>query len=293
MPYAVLFRCFWFALSLPLLAACASGMPAAQQVGEQAEARALLERSAQAHGLAGFRALRDISVSYEGSWYSLVQRLQPVLIDAQFRKASEERLILGNSSAIGQRHSGPGGSKQVVRGPSSIEVVYNDRPSSDRDTLAAAALVADAYQMFLLGPLHFLTGNTTLELAGTDQVEGRNCDLLLAVRRPGHGLSAEDRYLLFIDRDDGLLRRVRFTMEGLESTQGAIVEVDFFDHREIAGVRWPTRFHERLRKPIPLLPVHDWQLTGLDVNRGFARTDLGGSTFAGSAAAPAAPLPPR
>jgi hypothetical protein len=112
----------------------------------------------------------------------------------------------------------------------------------------------------------------------------------LAVRRPGHGQSVEDRYLLFIDRQDRLLRRVRFSMEGLAATQGAVVEVDFFDHREIAGVRWPTRFFERIRKPIPRLPVHAWRLTGLDVNRGYSAADISGRNFSGLASDPARAL---
>lgn len=277
-------------LCLPLLGACVSVMPPVQHSGEQPEARALLDASAQAHGVAAFRQLRDVNVSYDGEWRTLVQKLQPVLVDASFRKSSEERLILGRERIIGQRHSGPGGVKHVVRQAASVQVDYNGQPSRDNDVLAAAALVADAYRMFLTGPMHFLEGNASLALAGTGVVEGRACDLLLAVRRPGHGPSAEDRYLLFIDRQDRLLRRVRFTMEGLAATQGAVVEVDFFDHREIAGVRWPTRFFERIRKPIPLLPVHAWRLTGLDVNRGYAVSDISGRNFSGRATDPARAL---
>lgn len=277
-------------VALPLLSACVSVMPPVQHSGEQPDARALLEASAQAHGVAAFRKLRDLNVSYDGQWRYLVQKLQPVLIDADFRKTSEERLLLGRERLIGQRHSGPGGVKHVTRQATSVQVHYNGEPSRDSEMLAAAALVADAYRMFLLGPMHFLEGNASLALAGTDVVEGRTCDLLLAVRRPGHGPSAEDRYLLFIDRQDRLLRRVRFTMEGLASTQGAVVEVDFFDHRDIAGVRWPTRFFERIRKPIPLLPVHAWRLTGLDVNRGYQAADIADQNFSGLASAPARAL---
>jgi hypothetical protein len=156
--------------------------------------------------------------------------------------------------------------------------------------LAAAALVADGYRMFLTGPFYFLDGNLSLEMGENEDVEGRACTTLIAVRRPGHGLSAEDRYLLFIDAENHLLRRVRFTMEGLESTQGAIAEVDFFDHKEIAGVIWPTRFYERLRKPIPSLPVHDWRLIGLDVNRGLSDADIAGPSFSAKAAEAARPI---
>jgi hypothetical protein len=130
-------------------------------------------------------------------------------------------------------------------------------------------------------------------MAENEDVEGRACTTLLAVRRPGHGLSAEDRYLLFIDSENHLLRRVRFTMEGLDSTKGAIAEVDFFDHQEIAGVIWPTRFYERLRKPIPNLPVHDWRLIGLDVNRGLNETDISGKAFSPKAEQPAQPIVSR
>ena len=281
-------RLMILALIFPLLSACASrGIPPTTASGEQPEARALLQKSAEAHGLAAWLQIRDLSVSYVGEWRSLVTRLQPTLIDSDFRQASEERLLLTPQPIYAQHHQGPKGSKQVVRTGSEVNVFYNGTPSKDRDVRAAAALVADGYRMFLTGPFYFFSGNLQLELAGSETVEGRLCDLIVAVRRPGNGLSAEDRYLLYIDQENRLLRRVRFSLEGMESTQGAIAEVDFFDHREIVGVTWPTRFFERLRKPIPNLPVHDWRLIGLEVNRGFAAVDVNGTAFSGKALAPA------
>jgi hypothetical protein len=271
-----------------LLGGCASrGIPQAVGSGEQPAARTVLQKSAEAHGLSAFRQIDDLSVAYAGEWYGLVSKVQPTLIDADFRRASQERIIFRDGPLIGQRHLGPGGHKQVIRQRGDIQVFYNDAPSSDRDVLASAALVADAYRMFLTGPFYFLDGNLSLEVGENEDVEGRACTTLVAVRRPGHGQSAEDRYLLFIDAENHLLRRVRFTMEGLESTQGAIAEVDFFDHKEIAGVTWPTRFYERLRKPIPSLPVHDWRLIGLDVNRGLSASDIAGPAFSTKAAEPA------
>lgn len=268
-----------------LLGGCMSrGIPLATSTGEQPAARALLQKSAEAHGLAAFRQIDDISVGYAGEWYGLVSKVQPTLIDADFRQGSQERILFKGGPLIGQRHLGPKGSKQVIRKADSVDVFYNDAPAADRDVLAAAALVADGYRMFLTGPFYFLDGNLTLEMGEDETVEGRPCTTLIAVRRPGHGLSAEDRYLLFIDTESHLLRRVRFTMEGLESTRGTIAEVDFFDHQKIAGVTWPTRFYERLRKPIPSLPVHDWRLIGLDVNRGLNAADIAGPAFSARAA---------
>lgn len=276
---------------LLLLGGCMSrGIPQASGNGEQPAARAVLQKSAEAHGLTAFRQIDDLSISYAGEWYGLVAKIQPTLIDADFRQGSQERMIFKGGPLIGQRHLGPKGSKQVIRRSGNVQVFYNDAPADDRDVLAAAALVADGYRMFLTGPFYFLDGNLSLEVGDDQSVEGRLCTTLIAVRRPGHGLSAEDRYLLFIDRENHLLRRVRFSMEGLESTQGAIAEVDFFDHQEIAGVTWPTRFYERLRKPIPSLPVHDWRLTGLEVNRGLNEADISGANFSSKAAEPARPI---
>ena len=172
-----------------------------------------------------------------------------------------------------------------------MQVFYNDVPSADRDVLAAAALVADGYRMFLTGPFYFLDGNLSLEVGENEDVEGRACTTLVAVRRPGHGLSAEDRYLLFIDTKNHLLRRVPLHDGRSGVDAGApIAEVDFFDHKEIAGVTWPTRFYERLRKPIPSLPVHDWRLIGLDVNRGLSEADIAGPSFSPKAAEAARPI---
>ena len=106
---------------------------------------------------------------------------------------------------------------------------------------------------------------------------------------PGLGRVAADRVALCIDRNDGIMRRVRFTLEGLASTRGAVAEVDTFDHERRFGVLWPMRSFERLVHPLPLA-VHDWHVTGLDVNRGYAVQALAGPVFTGAAAAPALPL---
>jgi len=247
--------------------------------------------SAKAHGLDAWQSIQDISVSYAGEWYGLVSKVQPSLIDADFRQGSQERLILGEAPIIAQQHVGPGGNKQVIRPAVGVEVFYNGVVTTNAEKKAAAALVADGYRMFLTGPFYFLGGNLHLEMGEPEEVDGRECLTLVAVRRPGHGLSTEDRYLLFIDREDKLLRRIRFSMEGLDSTKGAIAEVDFFEHQKIAGVVWPIRLHERLKKPIPNLPVHDWRLTGLDINRGMQAIEISGAVFNGRALAPAKALP--
>ena len=270
------------------LSGCASrGMPPVGALEIQADARTLLQQSAEAHGLSAFREMTDISVAYASDWYGLVGKIQPTLVDPDFRQKSQERIIIKPAPVVAQLHTGPKGSKRVFRTSDATQVHYNEVADTRADVVDAAALVADGYRMFLTGPFYFLDGNISLTTVGGESVNGRSCQTLLAIRRPGHGNAAEDRYLLFIDSENHYLRRLRFTMEGLESTRGAIAEVDFFDHQRIAGVVWPTRFYERLIKPIPNLPVHDWRLTGLDVNRGLSVADVIGGVFSSKAAVPA------
>lgn len=295
-----LFRRALASAMLPaLLPGCASPLPALEVPGTTPAARALLEESAAAHGLPALARLRDISVSYEGEWPALIGRLQPALVDSGFRGGSEERLLL-RDRVVAQAHTGQAGRKQVVRqaapGASApLRVWLNGEEAEDTERRAAAALVADGYALFLLGPM-LLAGpwsaGRSLDLGegGTERItqDGRaiDCDVLRARIAPGLGVSRADELALFIGRRDRLMRRIRFSLEGLDSTRGAVAEVDCLDHRPAYGVLWPTRFHEHLLRPFPL-PVHNWRLRGLDVDRGFSAAEISGASFTGRAAAPA------
>lgn len=272
------------------LGACAS-LP--QATGEQssAEGQALLEASANAHGWEAYRKLKDINVSYEGQWFSLVKRLQPVLVDDQFRGSSEERMIRA-SRFIGQTHKGPGGLKQVSRSVSHVDIWYNGQSDSNTEKRAAAALVTEGYRLFLLGPMYLLERQAVVELAGTETINGIECDRLLARLRPGLGFSREDTVLMWIGKSDRIARRVWFSLEGMASTQGAVAEVEMFDFQNLSGVNWPTRFFEKIHRPF-VLDVHRWQLVGLDVDRGYSREDISGTEFVGLAARLATALPTK
>lgn len=284
--------------SLASLAACASSPWPDRPAGPgSSSARSRLQESADAHGLAAWRGLADINVSFSGEWRSLVKQLQPVLVDAGFRASSQERLLPG-AGLLAQDHRGQAGHKQVLRrqgmlgGLTSgdVTVWLNGIGSADRDVRDAAALVADGYSLFLAGPIALAGFAGAVNWGPPETLDGRRCDQLLLDRVPGLGFSASDRLALFIDRDLGLLRRLRFSLDGLRSTVGAVAEVDFFEHLSQHGVWWPRRFAERLRLPIPDLPVHDWRLTGLDVNRGYGADAVSGAQFTGAAAAPARAL---
>jgi hypothetical protein len=272
------------------LAACSS-MPTPRGSVAEPAALALLDASQRAHGKEAFAQIRDLSVSYNGTWFDLVTKLQPILTDKTFRKTSEERTLFGES-IIAQIHTGEGGKKIVLRDSAKMTatVWYNRQAETNKEKIDSSQLVVEAYQIFLY-PAFYVRRAAVLELAGTGTVDGRECDLLLAVLRPGVGNSPEDRAVLYIDREDKLVRRVRLTLEGFSGTQGAVVDVDLSKFVEIAGVKWPTHFYEALVKPFPGLPAHDFSLTGLDINRGLTQADFTKGEFSDRAAKPAAPLP--
>jgi hypothetical protein len=290
------------ALAIPVLQGCGAPLPKRSNSTTAAEARALLEKSAAAHGVGALSAMTDVNVSYAGKWHAFVNKLQPALVDEGYRGASEERMLL-RERLVAQAFTGPSGRKHVVRrtspgGRGDARVWFNGEESHVGEQQAAAALVVDGYDLFVFGPMMLVQyweaeRSLTMELDGVERLtlDGREyeCDVLRIGMQPGLGFSVADELALFIDREEQLMRRVRFSLDGLESTRGAIAEVEAFEHVSLHGVRWPTRFYERLLRPLPL-PVHDWRLTGLDVNRGLTLAEVDGVEFSGNASAPAAKL---
>lgn len=273
-----------------LCSACASlPQPKAEQSTD--DGRALLAASAHAHGWDRYRQLNDINLRHEGKWFDLVSRLQPVLVDRDYRVIAEERILVGRRESA-MSYSGGRGPKYSYRNPEELELYYHGNPESDTQKRNAAALVLDAYRLFLLGPLYLTEHNAIVERAGEDTVDGQPVDLLLARLRPGFGFSPEDRVLAYIGREDRLVKRIRFSIEGLASTRGAVIEVDYFGYIERDGVKFPTRWIERVKRPVPV-SAREWWMTGLDLDRGYDRDAIRGSQLSGVAARPADPLTRR
>jgi hypothetical protein len=280
---------------LPALHGCAKPLPISLTATTTPAAQSLLNECAVVHGLAAFKKLQDISVSYAGEWRALIGKLEPALVDPSFRGVSEERLLL-REGVIAQAHRGTSGRKHVLRRVSTssmgeVQVWFDGEEARDAQRRFAAAQVADSYALFLLGPMLLVDRPLVMELGEIEWVEEHACDVLRIQLAPGLGMSRMDQIALFVDRKNRVMRRVRFPLEWLQSTEGgAIAEVEMHDHVTMHGVLWPTRFYQRLVRPIRL-PLHDWNLTGLDVNRGITANDLSGPEFAGAARAPAAALP--
>ena len=278
-----------FITVLALIMSACTSIPMPQKSAIQADARVLLDSTQTAHGKAAFAKINDISVGYDGEWFSLVTKLQPTLTDVAYRKSSQEHVLL-KEQVIAQIHSGSMGSKFVLKTPNEFKLAYDGKPSTDKGKIDSSHVVLEAYQLFLY-PAFYVERAKHLERLGAASVNGQACDVLLAILQPGLGNSEQDRVLLFIDQKDKLVKRIQATVEGFSGTQGATIEVTHNRFMELAGVIWPTHFFEAVVKPFPNLPAHDFWLTGLDVNRGLNLNDLQGGQYTGKTAAPAAALP--
>lgn len=267
----------WVLLAVAIPSCSSVQIPGREIQRSEASAATLVALSQQAHGWKDSANIRDITVQYDGRWASLGPRFQPVLADRKFRGGSEERLLLP-SRVLAQEHTGEAGKKFVLREPGNVSVSYNGKASQDAEVRQAAALVADAYTMFLLGPEYFNRSGVVFASAKEAVVDDAVCDGVLAVLRPGFGEAKEDRVILFIDRATKQLRRVRMTLNGLESTQGAEVDVTFREFRKIDGILWPTDFDERIRVPFDL-HAHHWKLKSLKTNQDYRRASLTADAF--------------
>lgn len=274
------------------LAGCSS-IPSGP-VTSDPEAIALLDASAEAHGWDAYEELTDINVAYTGEWLDGVWRYQPTLVDRAYRESSEERLLrTPRGWLVAQHHTGPEGDsrKRVLRVPNGVRVHYDGVEETDAQSLAAAALVADAYRLFLTGPMYLKEAVATVSTARPVRLEGVVYDQFLAVIRPGLGDAVEDRVLVAVHPETKLVYRMRFTVNGLTSTRNVVAEVRLTDYRRVDGINFPSRFFERVVEPIAI-DAHRWWVMGLDVNRGYNAVSIAGMSLSDEAEGKARPLPP-
>lgn len=253
-------------------------------------AQAVFDRSLAAHGGDIRKHPGDFNLSTDGRWFALIQRIQPVVTDSAFRIASEER-YRPSEGLYAVRHTGPSGTKSVVRSGSALKSVrYNGVVENDRAKLRATAMTNDAFLMFHFGPSFFL-GRVDRWQRLEDAIDGgRRYRRLFGVLRPGFGDAADDRVVIWIDADTARLFRIHMTLNGFETTQGAHVDTTFLAYRNVAGYLLPVRFHERVRGPLQI-DAHTWWTTGIDVDRGWTTADVIGGDFTAKAGAAAASVP--
>jgi hypothetical protein len=251
-----------------LLASCSS-LPVPGQssvVAPSESARRILKQSAERHG-DPWKNYREVKVAYTGEWSPIAERLQPGLTDSGFRKSSVEIYQPGTSN-VRQVHTGPLGTKTVGRMRPDVSVSFNGSASSDREVLDSAALVADAYTAFLFGPSWLSRKGTDFRHIGERAMEGGQCHLIEGRLSPGFGNADQDHFIAWIGKDDFLMKRLQFTLNGLDSTRGADVDVVFSGHWKAGdGSVWPGQFVEYIQRPI-LAKAHQWHMTSLKTRHG-------------------------
>ena len=267
------------------LAGCTS-FPTAQPGARFADgmsAQQVFDRSLRIHGDVRDHD-GDINLSTDGRWYSLIQRIQPVVSDAGFRVSSRERYRPADG-VYAVRHEGPSGSKHVVRTRDGIAVYYNGVREDDAVKLRATAMSNDAFRMFHFGPSFVAARATAISRLADAREGGRTYQRVLATLQPGFGEARTDQVVLWIDADSARLFRVHMTLNGFETTQGAHVDTTFLDYRQVGPYLLPVRFSERVRGPLRIM-AHEWHVTDLDLDRGWSLDDVSGEAFTGKAALP-------
>jgi hypothetical protein len=66
------------------------------------------------------------------------------------------------------------------------------------------------------------------------------------------------------------MRRLQFTLNGLDSTRGADVDVTFSDfHKAADGSVWPRTFVEYIQRPLRA-KAHEWRMNSLKLDGSHA-----------------------
>ena len=250
----------------------------------------VFDRSLAAHGGDIRKHPGDFNISTDGRWSALIQRIQPLVTDSAFRIRSEER-YRPSEELYAVQHSGPSGTKNVVRKTSTLASVrYNDVVETDQAKLRATAMTNDAFLMFHFGPSYFIDRVDRWQRLSDAEEGGRRYRRLFGEVLPGFGDAVDDRIVVWIDADTDRLFRVHMTLNGFETTQGAHVDTTFLAYRDVAGFLLPVRFRERVRGPLQI-KAHTWWITGIDVDRGWSASDVTSGKFKGKAVAAATAVP--
>ncbi|MFK7910863.1 MAG: hypothetical protein AB8F34_09680 [Akkermansiaceae bacterium] len=231
-------------------------------VGDAAAMKLLRQSSHKAGD--PYQRLSKVDIGYDGKWAKLATKIQPVVTDPEFRKASLETYY-PKQSKVRQIYQGPAGEKIVTRTPKTISVVRNGLKVTDQEELEAAALVADCYVLFTFGSSALLDRGSGWKVIGKRMLGGEQCTLIAGTVRPGFGMSDQDAVIAWIGDKTKRLHRIQLTLLGLASTAGADVDVTYTDFRPGSlGTEWPKSFVERIRRPFDI-PAHFWWTESLKV----------------------------
>ena len=296
------------ALGWPLagLAGCAAPWPEVPAGPGSSSALARLQESAAAHGLAAWRQVQDLNLGLRREPNSAVGAVgaadgQIGAADGslQLRWLPAQRLLAWHDAGLPlpqhgwRRWAGPAPETPGVD-QSELRLWQAGQEVSDPTRLLEAARQVDLLALLLLGPMALVDAPQPVNWAEPATLDGRRCDQLTLDRLPGLGGTGVSRLALFIDRELGLMRRLRVMSNAEQGQPGAMAATwDLPEPIQRQGVQWP-RLCIRVAPPRALgqAPA-GWRLVGLDLNRGYAPSAVSGAQFSAAAAASATALADR
>ena len=282
-----LFRCLLVLSVLITLSACASRFPTPDshpftvQDVQAPSGADIFNSTFKQHGGEQLAALNDVSVGLTGKWKRLITKIQPLVTDFTYRVDSQERL-LPKERVYAAHYQGPAGTKSVFRSPAEIQVHYNDEPSQDPQVLSSTALTADAFHLFLLGPLALADWAEGFTRIADKKLNGAPHYRVYLERQPGFGFADVDEIVLWVNKNTNLTSMVQITLLGHDTTKAAHVEVEYLNYLTEGAYTFPSQFFERVNAPIAI-DAHAWELTGLKINSGYTLDELKQPGFAGNA----------
>lgn len=278
------------------LAGCASPWPPVPAGTGSSSARQRLRDSADAHGAAAWATLKDVNLAVDGPGASTIGSAGGLAGRAQVRWLPAAGVMALRSANPANPADASDSAQRLTLwrrwGPDPAQRAWRDAvPVTDPATLAAAAHQADLLRLLWLGPVAVADHPGVVTWAEPETLDGRRCDHLHLTGMAGPDGVAPSRLSLFIDRDQGWLRRLRLSVDD-RIAAGGMVQIDLAEQHRRHGVLWPLSW--RVTQPQAALraaPVA-WRLTGLDVDRGVWPDQIAGPAWTGVAAAPARPLAP-
>ena len=279
------------------LAGCASPWPPVPAGTGSSSARQRLRDSADAHGATAWATLQDVNLDVDGLEASTNGLAGGLAGRAQARWLPTAGVMALRSANAANATDASDSAHRLTLwrrwGPDPAQRAWRDAvPVTDPATLAAALQQADLLRLLWLGPVAVADHPGLVAWAEPETLDGRRCDHLHLTGRPGPDGAAPSRLSLFIDRDQGWLRRLRLSVDD-RIAAGGMVQIDLAEQRRRHGVLWPLSC--RVTQPPAALPAATavWRLTGLDIDRGVRPDQIAGPAWLGVAAAPARPLAPE
>ncbi|GHA14051.1 hypothetical protein GCM10008090_24790 [Arenicella chitinivorans] len=258
------------------LSACATTFPTPQNAPPSTDSSLsgamLFGQTFDAHGGEHLSELDNVSVGITGKWKQLIRRIQPLVTDYAYRVESQERLF-PKERVYAAHYTGPAGNKSVYRSPDTITVHYNGVESTDSAVLSSTALTADAFHLFLLGPLALEPWQAQFERLADAPLNGELHHRIHLNLAPGFGYGQQDQVVLWIDSKTKLTRMIQITLTGHDSTKAAHVEVEYLDYLVKGEYTFPAKFFERVNAPIAI-DAHAWELTELQINSDYSVDDV-------------------